>query len=448
MRRIRADNRRLRQEVLDLQSQRDAARLELEQVKAQVTQLQADGADPMLQNERNDAVKALKKAERQLAQEKTTAAGHLLALEAMKAERDELREDLNSLEEDFAAKEEYIRDIEESNRKIVAEGEKVAALNDALSVQVTRNLVKTTPEKTTVKFKAPDSFDGTGDYLDWIRKVKLFLRYSKVTKEEEMIEVALSYLSGDAAKTMETYFQWAEDGEDMGPFSDFETSMRAAYNNKDRELEARHKLDLLSQTTTMPKYAAEFKTLSGLSGFSQTDLMHRYETKMNGKYRTLLRRSLLKPQTLDDLITWSLQTAQVETQAQELEDASRPKTDKPLERTGGWRQRKAQEASTVTPVPKVPASTPANGETRKCYNCNKTGHISPNCPEPKRPREGQVRINATGTSSQETQSMKEQLDELRAQMTDMNQVFTKTIKQLSKPTIPEKRQGFQQSHHE
>jgi Zinc knuckle len=437
---LRAEIRGLKLQVMDLQSRDTTQRDELRTARARVTELETNGADAMLRTERDDAVTNLVTAKAELARANTTNAGHLLTIEALIAERDEFREDLTSMEEDFAAKAEFIKELETSNAAITAEGERIASVNEALNLQLKQVIHESTTRptlaKNTVKFKAPEPFDGTGDYREWMRKVKLFLRYSKVTTDEEMIEVTLSYISGDAAKTMEDYFQWAEEKSDLGPFTDFEETLRSTYDNKDRVMEARHKLELLGHTSTMAKYAAEFKTLSALSGFSQADLMHRYELKMHGKYKTLLRRYPLKPTTLEELISWSLKTAQVETQAQEIEDASRPqqaKGDKATERQGGWKQKKAQAAAaTATTTPTTTTATkvtpsPAMSETRKCFNCNETGHLASACPKPKKTKEGEARINATGTNSQ---SMQEQMDELRAHMKDMNQMFNHAMKQI------------------
>jgi hypothetical protein len=454
IRTLRRENRTLQKRVLDLEVERTTRQTELTEAQVTITRLEQQGADVMLRTERDNAVAQLVTVRSELNSSKTTATGHLLALEAALAERDELQEDHDALAEDLLKKVEYIKEIKASheelvtksltvaelNRQLEAKAQEVLRLNEALAQQV----ASTTPSsKTSLKFKAPEMFDGTGDYRDWMRKLRLFLRYSKVDKDEEMIEVALSYLSGNAAKVMEAYFQWAEDKEDMGPFTEFEETLNSTYDNKDRVAEARHKMGLLSQNSTMSQYAADFKTLAAMTGFSQADLMYRYEYNMHGKYKTLLRRSLIKPSTLEELITWSLKTAQVETQAQEIEEARTPRQpkEKQTERQGGWRQKKAQEAST-SPT-QVTTVKPTPGETRDCFNCDEKGHLAVHCPKPKRQRKDTPRIQATGTT---TMSMQEQMEELRAQVKDMSQMFNHAIGKIPKPqpisTMPSREKDF------
>src|SRR5450631_2399762 len=53
------------------------------------------------------------------------------------------------------------------------------------------------------KLKAPETFNGTQDYRDWMRKVKMYLREAKITNDEEKIEAVLPYIEGDACKIVE-----------------------------------------------------------------------------------------------------------------------------------------------------------------------------------------------------------------------------------------------------
>ena len=51
--------------------------------------------------------------------------------------------------------------------------------------------------------------------------------------------------------------------------------------------------------------------------------------------------------------------------------------------------------TTMGPTPMDIDSNRRRSETRTCYNCGKQGHISPQCPEPRKER---VRANITDTA--------------------------------------------------
>jgi hypothetical protein len=123
------------------------------------------------------------------------------------------------------------------------------------------------------KVKEPERFTGTKgeDWHAWSRSVMLYLRRNRVEREDEMIEIVLSYLGGAASQTAQPYFHMMEQGEELGTFEAFMQSLTAVYGQTDRESVAKAALAELKMTGSAAEYAAEFIRHAQLTRFSDYD---------------------------------------------------------------------------------------------------------------------------------------------------------------------------------
>ena len=318
----------------------------------------------------------------------------------------------------------------------------------------------------TIRDQIPKPKDYKGEHgrdLDrFISQVNAYLAQQTGWDDKKQVLAVIGFLAEKAA-------QWAIPITDyMGTHQgtlpvEYDTwdkvskALRDAFGDHDTARSAMIRLDALCsylhaerKTRDVSEYVTEFKTLAARTSLSETDKIYRFKQGLPDRFQFLYAERDQKFTTVAEFATWALTLyanyqRQKETQTllkgKSTVPATTPRAQAP--RAPAPTPRPSQQG----PVPmEIDASAGNTGnDPRKCYNCNKIGHISRNCPEPQRPRRQRAAANtmepaaaptnseaATSTSSDDarTRQLEASVNSLAVMMSKMSETMAALQKKL------------------
>jgi len=297
--------------------------------------------------------------------------------------------------------EERVLALESRVDTMVRINEELAQRNRELAEIIEELAERTAPATRSIKPKEPERFLGgkSDDWHAWVRSLRLYLRTARVVADDERIQTALAFFGGNASLTAQPYFEMLENDRELGTFEAFIASMTAVYGQIDREGAAKNAIEALKMTGTAAEYTAEFVRHAQLTRYSEYDKKERYLQGLNaGLLRSLLtsvsnieaNRDAKEYKggdvslTFDELIREAIRLDNVN---ERVKRYAPPRTTATAPRVAPKPTNRPNGSSTTEKDPNAmevdPPATPAGP---KCYNCNKYGHLSRNCTEPRRPR--------------------------------------------------------------
>jgi hypothetical protein len=204
-------------------------------------------------------------------------------------------------------------------------------------------------------------------------------------------------LAGTWANNVQTQMLDVNTPNPYATFAEFKVAFNKAFGNADRAQKARTELAMLKMKTTetVEEYTTAFESLAPHTGYDETALIEAYRTGLMHRIveKIYSNPNGVLPASLDD---WKAKARQLDTLYQEFR-ALQAKGAHGVTTILSRPPKQAPVRATVTQTQSVPAApAPAKdpnamdvdgGRRRslRCYNCNKFGHISRNCPEPPKP---------------------------------------------------------------
>jgi hypothetical protein len=276
------------------------------------------------------------------------------------------------------------------------------------------------------KVADPPKFSGDrNEVQSFIRSVRtcFVLNPSRFPDGAEMVRIlfALGFMQGGTAGA------WADNiangildpnvPNPYNTFQEFQEAFERAFGSLDRAQKARTDMATLKMKPgdTVEEYTTSFETLALHTGYNEAGHIEAYRSGLlsrivekiysdsNGQLPVGLHAWKTKARHIDHLYH-EFKSLQLRNSSSNQHKANRPAPPKP--------------AVTVTATPSAPEAMDVDGHRKslRCYNCNKFGHISRNCPEPKRHRSIRVTdiaeavravLNETATIKEEKPEEKE-----------------------------------------
>lgn len=263
-----------------------------------------------------------------------------------------------------------------------------------------------TPRTRKAKGADPEIFSGdVAKTEEFLRSVSLNIALQPMmyASDHSKILYALSWIKGGTAGV------WAENvtaailnppaGTELPTWEQFLAVLRSAFGEPDLRFASRLKLHNLKQDRlTAEEYTAQFKALAARCGFDKEALMDAYQRGLNHALLAKIHLSEL-PVTLNG---WKAKTKALDNLYRRY-----------IQATGGPKEQGNRNCvvtpsfshtseSSSGPVPMdigaattIPPSGGTRNKTRTCYNCDKVGHLSRNCPDPQRKKRETVKAITT-----------------------------------------------------
>ena len=270
------------------------------------------------------------------------------------------------------------------------------------------------PPRPAALVARPERYDGRVHTLnDWLFRIKLFLRATGVAEDSpDAVDTVAGYLDKDAFSWWHHLSDRIDRGEETAitTWSGFSAAIRARFVVVDEDRNARIALTQLRQATTVRNYIQEFQRLSMLAPDTlERDQVVRFilglrrdvrEEVDRGHPTTILTamkladeaegrlhgyrqdRPTLSPAWHNVRRNYNPGPTNMELGAVSAA-ARRGMQGRGMQGRGGRFQGRTGRPGNQQGPPH--AGGPPNV---KCWNCNKLGHLSRNCPEPRRQQQG------------------------------------------------------------
>lgn len=240
-----------------------------------------------------------------------------------------------------------------------------------------------------VKPRKPNDFTGTSKELtNWLYSMALYCNTNGITTDEAKIQTALPYLKGDAATWLQRVYPidtWTD-----CPWStwfDFCTALRSTFGVLQEHVQARERLDALTQRRNqgMDGYVRAWRMiLLDLPELAQDEIVHRFKKGLYyDKVRQYITQATVGRSPKDITFEELSQLAMVA-------DADLvPRNDK-RDRVHfdnsapHWQSRARHDsrpaAMDIGNIRAEPVSRDALLRQGRCFYCHERGHVRANCP--------------------------------------------------------------------
>jgi Zinc knuckle len=261
-----------------------------------------------------------------------------------------------------------------------------------------------TPSIRTIKAADPERFSGNrAETEGFIRALRLSIAIQPECFPDERTKLlyALSFMTGGSAQI------WAHNQTEaiisgtsyISSLDEFIDQVEEIFGDPDRATTARTKLHNLRMSPGMSadEYTAQFDILAARTGFNDAALEDAYS---RGLPAAILDKIHAQPSLPYNLRAWKETACQIDRNHRRLLEMKRGQAPHSVFRSTPARIH-STPITTATPPPPVTTDTSSpmdidssrrRVETRTCYRCGQRGHISPNCPQPPKPR---IRANLT-----------------------------------------------------
>jgi len=141
------------------------------------------------------------------------------------------------------------------------------------------------------KLRVPTVFDGDREALEQFKlECGLYMMANPDRFPDEKVKITfiISYIHG---KKVQDWLQWMFNGihyQKPGfplTANSFFDMMDAQYGDPHKELTAQRKLEGIEQETTVDEYVVQFRCIAIATGYSETNLIHRYITGLKPHIR-------------------------------------------------------------------------------------------------------------------------------------------------------------------
>jgi hypothetical protein len=193
-----------------------------------------------------------------------------------------------------------------SRASVAPEDDVVPSLAEAITL-MTKELKGRDPQKSKIKAKEPDTFDGSDPkkLSNFILLNSLYFRSNPAYSDDEAkVTFALSYLRGTALEYFEPALLADRTPDWLGDWSVFTKTLRTQFGPIDPTADAEDSLDNLKMRDNQRilKYNVDFNRLAIQTGWSESVLRHRYYSGLAERIKDIMGQQG-KPSTLDEMKT-------------------------------------------------------------------------------------------------------------------------------------------------